>query len=367
MIDGTEKTLDALGIKFGTDKASSTHDYLNLYERFFQPMRHTAAKILEIGIYNGASLSVWESYFPNATIIGADIDRSTMRFARPRVQIEIIDQSDIESLVYLGLKYGPFDAVIEDGSHFWEHQITTLKTLFPFVRNGGIYIVEDLQTNYGNLEADYRGVASISCVEYLKKLVDLRVSDDQFDISQVEDPFLRTYGRSMRTITFYRRACVIEKMVPPKLYLLSESPFVHTENDSTVVPTVIRAHIAHYGDRVSVSGWLRSTPEFHFQAFSVETENEFFNCLSYRARLADGGWTNWQDNGELVGTQGIHQSLTGFSVQLSEAETSRYDLQVIGEFSSTPPATITVRGGEDCVPPSGAGCLIGIQVVLRKR
>jgi hypothetical protein len=367
MIRGTEETLDALGIKFGTDKASSTHDYLSLYERFFQPIRHTAGKILEIGVYNGASLSVWEAYFPNATIIGADIDSSTTRFAAPRVQIEIIDQSNIENLVYLGLKYGPFDAVIEDGSHLWEHQITTLKTLFPFVRNGGVYIVEDLQTNYGNLEADYRGVSSISCVEYLKKLVDLRVSDDQFDISQVEDPFLRTYGRSMRTITFYRRACVIEKQVPPNFRLFSETPFVRTENDLTVVPTVVRAHIAHYGDRVSASGWLRSTPEVHFQAFAVETESEFFNCLSYRARLADGGWTNWKDNGELAGTQGKNQSLTGFSVRLSNAETSQFDLEVIGEFSGTPPETIIVRGGEDCVPPAGAGCLIGMQVVLRKR
>ncbi len=42
----------------------------------------------------------------------------------------------------------------------WEHQITTLRALFPFLRSGGYYVVEDLQTNYGALQAKYRGIAS---------------------------------------------------------------------------------------------------------------------------------------------------------------------------------------------------------------
>ena len=33
-------------------------------------------------------------------------------------------------------------------------------TVVPFLRNGGHYIVEDLQTNYGSFQTKYRGVAS---------------------------------------------------------------------------------------------------------------------------------------------------------------------------------------------------------------
>jgi hypothetical protein len=69
-------------------------------------------------------------------------------------------------------------------------------------------IGEDLHTNFGGLAADYRGRSSISFVEYLKKLVDLRVADDQINLSGEEDPFLRTYGRNLPFVTFYRRACI---------------------------------------------------------------------------------------------------------------------------------------------------------------
>ncbi len=112
-----------------------------------------------------------------------------------------MDQSYLEDLVRVGVKHGPFDIIIEDGSHMWEHQITTLRTLFPFVTAGGMYIVEDLETNFQRLEPKYRGNASISCVEYLKKLVDFRVADSDLDISREEDAFIRTYARA-RAIQF---------------------------------------------------------------------------------------------------------------------------------------------------------------------
>ncbi len=212
-----ETDLDSIGLKHGTDKASSHHDYLAFYEQFFAPMRHGRVNILEVGVLNGASLATWEEYFPNGSIVGADIDATTKRFQRGRVSIEILDQANIEEVTQAAIRRGPFDIVIEDGSHLWEHQITSLKTLFPFVRDGGIYIVEDLQKNYGGMQAGYRGVSSTTCVEYLKRLVDVRVGDSEVDLATIEDPFLRTYGRSMQFITFYRRACLIKKRMPRRI------------------------------------------------------------------------------------------------------------------------------------------------------
>ena len=170
------QTLDEIGLKHGTDKASSDHDYLRFYESFLEGKRLSELSILEVGVFNCQSLKTWEEYFPNGRIVGVDITQGAKRFERGRIAIEIADQSDIQQLTDVAVKHGPFDLVVEDGSHLCEHQITTLRTLFPFVRDEGIYIVEDLQTNFGRMLEDYRGVSSTTCVEYLKKWLDLRVA-----------------------------------------------------------------------------------------------------------------------------------------------------------------------------------------------
>src|SRR5580658_9824704 len=183
-------TLDEIGRKYGTDKASLHHDYLNFYERFLAPARYEPLTVLEIGVFQGASLYTWRDYFPNARIIGVDILPACLQFKSDRVIIELADQSNLEHLAQLALEYGPFDVIIEDGSHMWEHQIHTLRALFPFVKNGGLYFVEDLQTNYGSMQAQYRGVATESCTSFLKRWMDLYVADDLIDLKTVEDPFL---------------------------------------------------------------------------------------------------------------------------------------------------------------------------------
>ena len=140
----------------------STTTNLEFYEAYFAPMRDKKITLLEIGVFGGASLRTWQEYFPRAKIIGADIDPRAKKFERERIRVKILDQSNIDHLTSLAISCGPFDIIIEDGSHMWEHQITSLRTLFPFLKDDGIYIVEDLQTNYGSLAKQYKGVATYS-------------------------------------------------------------------------------------------------------------------------------------------------------------------------------------------------------------
>lgn len=205
------ETLDSIGLKFGTDKSSKVHDYLNKYEPFFASSRLNSLKILEVGVLNGASLHTWKQYFPNGQIIGADIRPEVIKYAEDRIFIEILDQSNIEELVRLGVKHGPFDIVIEDGSHLWEHQITSLRYLFPFVASGGLYVVEDLQVNYGKAAEKYRGISSVKSADFLKDLADLVLANRQIVPSTIEDSFLRTYGQTIESMTFIKHACVIRK------------------------------------------------------------------------------------------------------------------------------------------------------------
>ncbi len=363
-------SLDEIGVKFGTDKSSIHHDYLTFYERYFNKFQKKEIKLLEIGILGGASLATWENYFINAKIIGADIDKTTLRFSRSRVSIEIIDQSNIEDLVRVGMKHGPFDIIIEDGSHFWEHQITTLKTLFPFVKNNGIYIIEDLRTNYGKkMEIIYRGVSNITCMDYLKKLVDLRVADAEIDISAEEDPFLRTYGRAMRSITFYRRMCLIEKIMPDTQseYLVIGSPYIDISRDQDFLPLIVRAHIGNYGDFENERGCIGPLKIGHnIQGFSIFPPEDLACELAYRARLADGAWTDWASKGKFVGTMGKSENLTGFSIRLEEQDRKKFGLEAIGKFSGSSDLVVA-HDGEDCVPTSEGGVLSGMQVVLRAK
>lgn len=360
-MDVSELSLDQLGLTFGTDKASSTHDYLRFYERYFQPIRSRPITLLEVGVLDGASLAVWEAYFPAASIIGADINPATQRFARSRVAIEILDQSNLEQLVRLGRTRGPFDIVIEDGSHLWEHQITTLRTLFSFVQPGGIYIVEDLQTNYGAMEEHYRGVSSISCVEYLKKLVDLRVADDQIDIQKQEDAFLRSYGRAVNAITFYRRACLIEKAA----FKLPESPgepLVPLPAEMTMLPLV--AHVGQLGDVCSRAGSIVPARDSqHIQGFTIEHAPGAAYLIEYRARLANGDWTDWCRPGSFVGTRGKSEDLTGFAVRLAGGTQRRFALEAVGRFAGSS-QLVTVTDGMDCVPQAGMAALSAMQVIL---
>jgi hypothetical protein len=362
-------SMDAIGLQSGTDKASSDHDYLSFYERFFEKLRGEPIKILEVGVLNGASLKLWENYFPQATVIGADIDPTVSRFETDRTRIEILDQSNIQNLVDLGIKHGPFDIIIEDGSHLWEHQMTSLKALFPFLRNRGYYVVEDLQTNFGELAQHYRGNATISCVEYLKKLVDLRVAHEQINIAQEDDAFLRTYGRSVGFIAFYRHACLIEKTLekPTRKRGLLAEPLVAFSDVPCSHPFELTAHVGNFGD-VRGGGVtcinVDEGDESYIQGFALTAPEALAKQIRYRARLGDGSWTSWMPGNAFVGSRGQRANLTGFSLEVSGDLRDRHDIIVAGAFSGSG-EVVSVGNGQHCFPTTSTGFLRGMQLLMK--
>jgi len=150
--------LNRLALYYGTDKSSDFHDYMALYGRHFGPRRKSVRSLLEIGVggisswggyetdAGGQSLRMWSRYFPNATIVGVDLHPK--RVTGPRILFEQGDQSDETFLASLVQKYGPFDIVIDDGSHIGRHVAASFKALWSGVRPGGLYVIEDLGTAY---------------------------------------------------------------------------------------------------------------------------------------------------------------------------------------------------------------------------
>ena len=142
--------LDMAGALAATDKASSysfAWDYLRHYEELFRPWRDSPINVLEIGVAEGASLRLWQSYFRAATIVGVDINRGCAQHAGGRVVVEIGSQVDPGFLHRVTAKYPP-TIIIDDGSHMAEHILYSFERLFPTLQPGGIYIVEDVAFHF---------------------------------------------------------------------------------------------------------------------------------------------------------------------------------------------------------------------------
>jgi hypothetical protein len=123
--------------------------YFEVYHHHLERWRGRAPRVLEIGVYQGGSLDLWEHYFgPSAVLVGVDIDEAALHLADPRRTILLGDQADPEFLRSVVDQHGPFDIVIDDGGHTMEQQITSIETLFPLLADGGVYLVEDTHTSY---------------------------------------------------------------------------------------------------------------------------------------------------------------------------------------------------------------------------
>lgn len=123
--------------------------YLAAYQQHFGAYRGTPVRMLEIGVFRGGSLDLWRRYFgPEATIVGIDIDPGCAERVTAPNHVRIGSQDDPAFLASVVAEFGPFDIVLDDGSHVGKHQRTSFEQLFPAVRPGGVYAIEDLHTSY---------------------------------------------------------------------------------------------------------------------------------------------------------------------------------------------------------------------------
>jgi len=120
------------------------HSYIPIYEYLFHDLRYEPVDVLEIGVWRGDSLKVWEEYLPNANVTGVDIDPNCAKIEFQRAVVDIHDQTDYE---YFFEKYKRkmFDVVIEDGKHEYAANIMSAAIFHPMMKENGIYIIEDIK------------------------------------------------------------------------------------------------------------------------------------------------------------------------------------------------------------------------------
>lgn len=180
----SQPTLDELAHKYRTDKSTAWHGYSLMYAKHFDHVRNQPITFFEIGTAGGGSARMWEEYFthPQAQLYTADIDPNMAQGIQdlPKTKFFTLDQSDATALTQVAESVKEFDIIIDDGSHISSHQITSFKTLFPYVKRGGIYVVEDLLFSYHPEHTSYEAYERVdnpkparnSMILFLHSLID---------------------------------------------------------------------------------------------------------------------------------------------------------------------------------------------------
>ena len=142
------------------------HNYSIFYNDLFFHMKDEIKLVFECGIGTndenfrsnmtekgnpGASLKVWKSYFRNAEIYGADIDKKIL-FQEERIKTFYVDQTNKSTIqkMWQDINKDGFDLIIDDGLHTFSAGVTFFENSFSKLKKTGIYIIEDVHFTYLN-------------------------------------------------------------------------------------------------------------------------------------------------------------------------------------------------------------------------
>lgn len=151
--------------KHNSDKGRK-HTYEIVYEKYFELLKNKPINLLEVGIFNGSSIAAWLDYFPNATVYGIDLfgivpEENIPILKNERVRHIKADSTD--SSLYQKIKDEwfdvEFDIIIDDGKHTHKANSDTFKTLINFLKDDGMYFIEDI-FDFNVIEK--RGIRSFS-------------------------------------------------------------------------------------------------------------------------------------------------------------------------------------------------------------
>ena len=171
-----ELELAALFNRYGSDK--DRNGYSHVYSILFDHLKDKPLNVLEIGIGTmtpnacssmkgympdtykpGASLRAWRDYFPNAKIWGMDVQPDT-QFTEERIETRLVDSTCNNSVNAVMKDLPRFDIIIDDGYHLDNAQKLTLRNFFPYLKEDGIYVIEDIYPG-SNLTVDPKVVGAI--------------------------------------------------------------------------------------------------------------------------------------------------------------------------------------------------------------
>jgi demethylmacrocin O-methyltransferase len=181
-------SLNDLANRFGTDKGDfhhEKHNYAEIYDKILHEHRESPVNFVEIGIndprFPGASIHMWKSYFKNGTYRGLDINidqtiKQTVSIL-DKVYVYNVDQTNTEQLTEFASHIPAIDFVVDDGIHTHEAQMVSFKALFPYLRSGGIYFIEDCHAKDCVLTIEYFKLFGSKVLTYDEKIKGIELID----------------------------------------------------------------------------------------------------------------------------------------------------------------------------------------------
>ena len=215
----------------------TTHQYHFAYEKYTRALRCTpGTSVAEIGLgclpgaTAGASVSVWLEHFPLAKVYLFEYDEKCAKafletdpyHAGPalqeRVRLYLGDQS-LESDLAQFQEGAPYDVIVDDGGHSMLQQIKSLCYLFPLLKPGGVYFLEDLLTSYFWFDGPWhddkgQGLQGTTTAQYISKLLDVLNYDTPAFIAGVDQkrfPGLLELAPLVKSIDCFRKLCVFTR------------------------------------------------------------------------------------------------------------------------------------------------------------
>ncbi len=209
--------LDALALKYGTDKSSNYHNYCHIYESYLKDWKDSKVALIELGVggyeypdRGGEGLRMWKDYFRKGKIIGVDIHPKE-GIINDRTEFWQGSQTDRHLLKTIIERNNEAEIriVIDDASHNNKLTIESFNIIFPLLKSGDLYFVEDVHTSYWQNE-EYNGKEwpgePVTSMWFFSNLTH-QLNAQHFDVKHKNE-----FAGKLAFIHFYKELIVIKKL-----------------------------------------------------------------------------------------------------------------------------------------------------------
>lgn len=123
----------------GWGDKGTLHSYIDFYAEHMT--KRSGISFLEIGVEYGHSIAMWQEYFIKSKIYGIDIKKNKFEF---NIDNFILGDATDPEVIRKNFPRNKFDYVVDDGSHDITDQIASFDIMFPKMKKGGKYFIEDV-------------------------------------------------------------------------------------------------------------------------------------------------------------------------------------------------------------------------------
>jgi predicted O-methyltransferase YrrM len=166
-----------------TPRVHKAAHYLPIYEAVVDRTR--PIRMLEIGDFYGGSVQMWQEYLHrDSHIVGIDVNSELLKIAHGGdVHVRIGGELEVDLLGAVAAEFGPFDVIIDAGTHTSSHMVNSFRSLFANALNdGGVYMVEDVNRDYWTSYRDSR----VSFIDLVVALIDAMHAHYQVATSEAD-------------------------------------------------------------------------------------------------------------------------------------------------------------------------------------